>query len=113
MKKRPGLTFIRFLIVLVVLIFLGGLIAWVVSKQAEKVRTAEALSVLGSARESMLRYFAENGTYVGAAIPKADTPFSYALEPAPTETTFTIVATRGSQTISINEAGEVTKNGIS
>lgn len=124
MKNRRGWTFIGFLIVLGVLVMLGGVITFVISRQAQKARSMEALSTLQSTRESMLRYFAENGTYVGATIPTTGAHFSYTLEPAPTETTFRVVATRidakgkpvssgAADTFSINEAGEVRKNGIS
>ena len=114
MRNNRGFTLMEILVVLIILGVLAGLAIPVYITQVERTRAAEGIQMLEATRGSMLRFFAANGTYVGAVITAAGVAgttvdfnpnvesatggqlplFSYTLAPAPAAVTFTIVATR-------------------
>lgn len=123
-----GFTLLEILIVLVILAVLAGLAIPAYQSTVEKSRQQEALTGLSAARESMMRYYATSGTYVGAGFGNGtldydpntsvggQTPiFAYTLSNLAAGT-FTITATRqggsSSGTVTINQAGVVTKTGV-
>ena len=127
LKNARGFTLLEVLIVLVILAVLAGLAIPAYQAAVEKSRSQEALTSLASAREAMIRYFAVNNTYVGAALgvgamdydPNVAVGgqaliFSYALSNLGAAT-FTITATRQGGpvgTVTINQAGTVGRTGV-
>lgn len=69
LKKIGGFTLIEILTVIVILGVLAGLAVPVYVGQVEKARGSEAIDHLNATRASMIRYFADKNTYVGASIP--------------------------------------------
>ena len=126
-KKSKGFTLLEVLIVLVIIAVLAGLAVPAYQSSVEKSRAQEAITSLTGAREAMLRYFAVNNTYVGAALGVGTMDynpntavggqtliFTYALSNLGAAT-FTITATRAGGpvgTITINEAGTVGRTGV-
>ncbi len=128
-KNKSGFTLLEILIVLVILAVLAGLAIPAYQAAVEKSRSQEALTSLTGAREAMLRYFAINNTYVGAtfaagansldydpniAVGGQTLLFTYALGGLAANA-FTITATRAGGpvgTITINQAGTVTRTGV-
>ena len=125
-KNQKGFTLLELLIVIVILGVLAGLAVPVYQPAIEKARSQEALTCLSAARESMIRYFSINGTYVGATFATLDYDpnllvggqtvlFTYTI-PATAAVSFTITATRNGGvvvgTVSINQAGVLTKTGV-
>jgi prepilin-type N-terminal cleavage/methylation domain-containing protein len=127
-KNKKGFTLLEILIVLVILAVLAGLAIPAYQSAVEKSRAQEALSGLAAARESCMRYFAVNNTYVGipnnlatvvdydpnVAVGGQTLIFSYAASNQAANT-ITITATRQGGpvgTISINQAGVVVRTGV-
>ncbi len=126
-KSEKGFTLIELLIVIIILAVLAGLALPIYTAQVERSRAAEAIQSLDGMRASMLRYFAAQPTptYVGAALGTIDyNPntvvggqtllFSYAITSA-TATTFLLTASRVGGpvgTVTINQAGVVTRTGV-
>ena len=125
-----GFTLLEVLIVIIILAVLAGLAIPAYQGAIEKSRAQEALTSLAAARESMIRYFAINGTYATAtftagpnsldynpntAVGGQTLLFTYTL-PVQTANTFTIRARRSALTatdyVEISEAGVVTKSGV-
>ena len=67
-KDKRGFTLLEILIVIVILAVLAGLAIPIYAASVEKSRAQEAIQGLSQARGAMLRYFASNGTYVGATL---------------------------------------------
>lgn len=127
LKNARGFTLLEVLIVLVILAVLAGLAIPAYQAAVEKSRSQEALTSLAGAREAMMRYFAVNNTYVGAALgvgamdydPNVAVGgqvliFTYALSNLGAAT-FSITATRVGGpvgTVAINQAGVVTRTGV-
>ena len=141
MRNNKGFTLMEVLIVLIILGVLAGIAVPIYFAQVEKARSAEALASLGAASQSMKRFFAERGTYVGAVFVGGDgvatfnldynpglavggqvLRFGYAIT-AQAAATFTITATRvaaagapvpagGPHTLTIDQAGAVGKSAI-
>ncbi len=136
-KDLRGFTLLEVLIVLVIVAVLAGLAVPAYQSAVEKSRSQEALLALGAVRESALRFYSINSTYVTAPANtfvgtnvydynpnlaiggQTNMLFSYALSgqaglPAPT---FVCTATRlappagVSGTISINQAGTIVRTG--
>ena len=133
MRTAHGFTLMEILIVIVILGVLAGIAVPVYTANVEKSRQTEALASLDATRQSMLRFFQANGTYVGSTLGPANIDFDpntavggqtlhfvYTLVPAPTAAAFTIVATRNGVenptaavgTVSIDQAGVVAKTGV-
>ena len=135
MKRQRGFTLIELLIVIVIIAVVAGLAIPVLVANVEKSRAQEAITNLGSMRDSMIRYFASNNTYVGATVATIDFDpniavggqnrlFAYTIGGLGAAT-FTLTATRivgtvngealpggaGPNTITINQSGLVTRNG--
>ncbi len=127
-KNRKGFTLLEILIVLVILAVLAGLAIPAYQAAVEKSRSQEALSSLAAARESVMRYFAVNNTYVGipanlatgvdydpnAAVGGQTPIFAYTIGNL-TANTYTITATRQGGpvgTVTINQAGTVGRTGV-
>ena len=126
MRNNKGFTLMEVLIVLIILGVLAGIAVPIYFAQVEKARSAEAIASLGAASQSMKRFFAERGTYVGAVFvggdPAAIPPtfnldynpglavggqilnFGYAIT-AQTAVTFTLTATRVAGTAPIPAGG--------
>ena len=124
MRIRAGFTLTEVLVAIVVIAVLAGLAVPMFQGTVERSRRAEAIQRLSATRASMLRYFAQNNTYVGATFANIDynpnanaggqtVHFAYALGGL-AAATFTITATRnavnggdGASTVTINQAGVV------
>ncbi len=127
LRNKKGFTLLEILIVLVIIAVLAGLAVPAYQAAVEKSRAQEALQALSATRDAMLRYFAVNNTYVGAAlgvgvmdynpntIVGGQTQiFTYALSNLGAAT-FTITATRQGGpvgTVTLNEAGTVGRTGV-
>jgi len=135
-RATKGFTLLEVLIVLVILAVLAGLAIPAYNGAVEKSRAQEALTALTAVRESMIRYHAVNSTYVGAIYPPGANAldynpntvvggqallFAYGVPTGLTATTFSVTATRiakagapvpaGGGTVSVDQAGTVTKTG--
>lgn len=130
LKNKKGFTLIELLIVLVVIGVIAGLMFPVMTAQVERARAQEAITALGTVKEGMVRYFQTTGnsSYVGATFANTgfdpnvaaagQTPlFSYTLSNLGA-LTFTCTAqrlpaaTNVGNTVVINQAGTVTRNGV-
>ena len=123
--NKKGFTLLEVLIVLVILAVLAGLAIPAYSAAVEKSRSQEALQSLTAMRDSMMRFFAQNGTYVGATLVTLDyNPntvtggqtliFNYVIGGLGANT-FTLTANRQGGpvgSVSLNQAGVVTKTGV-
>jgi prepilin-type N-terminal cleavage/methylation domain-containing protein len=140
-KSKKGFTLLEILIVLVILGVIAGLAIPAYTASVEKSRSQEALQALGAIRDSMVRYYALNNKYDGACFPvgSVSTPlcsgtdgldgdpslktggqtlhFTYNITSAAGDA-FLVTAKRnaadggdGSSTITINNAGVITKTG--
>ena len=127
-----GFTLLELLIVIVILGVLTGLAIPAYQAAVEKARGQEALRHLAAIRESMMRYYAVNGTYVGAVsatIILLDYDAGAAAGPSGGgqvpyfgytysnlgQATYTITAVKASNpvdSISIDQAGNITKTGV-
>jgi len=129
LKNARGFTLLEVLIVLVILAVLAGLAIPAYQAAIEKSRSQEALTSLTAAREAMVRYFAINNTYVGAAfgvgamdynpnlaVGGQTLLYTYTFNPVSTATTFTVRATRTALTaadfVSLDQAGAVVRSGV-
>jgi type IV pilus assembly protein PilE len=129
-RKNSGFTLLELIIVIVIIGILASIAMPRFFRTAERSRAVEALSMLGSIRTAMQRYYAANGAYTGATLDNLDIDnpnnatlypnalFSYTLA-VPTGTTFTATATRnsvkggdGTSTITINQDGNITGTGV-
>ncbi len=133
-KKRAnqkGFTLIEILIVIIIVGVLAGLAVPVYQAQVTRAYRQEALQALGTTREALLRYFAQNnGTYVGADVSAGGCNLDYCPNAAASggqtkyftytignldATTFTLTATgngtgngpTNAQTVTLNQAGTV------
>jgi type IV pilus assembly protein PilE len=135
--RRFGFTLLEILIVLVTLSVLSGLAIPIYGNNMEKMRSVEAIQHLNATKDSLGRYFADNGTFVGATIPVLGggtldfNPniteggqtkiFTYDFSAGPTANTFTIRATRTfipfcggaavTGNITMNELGAIARTG--
>lgn len=127
--NAKGFTLLEVLIVLVILAVLAGLAVPAYQSAVEKSRSQEAITALTAVRESMVRYFAVNGTYATATFAAGVNSldynpntvvggqtliFTYAIT-AQAANTFTITATRQGGpvgTITVNEAGTIGRTGV-
>ncbi|MCG3176036.1 MAG: hypothetical protein MOGMAGMI_00974 [Candidatus Omnitrophica bacterium] len=127
--NNRGFTLIEILIVVIIIAVLAGLAVPMFQGTVERSRRAEAIQNLSATRASMLRYFAQNNTYVGATFANIDfnpntggggqtAHFTYALGGL-AAATFTVTATRnavnggdGTSTVTINQAGVVGGTGV-
>jgi len=140
-RAAKGFTLLEVLIVLVILAVLAGLAIPAYNGAVEKARSQEALRGLIGIRESMMRHFAISGSYAGASLgtpsrfqalfgfsPLDYNPnlpgggqtgiFFYTLSAFDTSS-FSATASRigpgapsGNNTVSINEAGTITRTGV-
>ena len=129
LNNKKGFTLLEILIVLVVLGVVAGLMFPVLTAQVEKSRAQEAVTALGTVKEAMVTYYqgAGNNSYVGATFANIgfdpDTAvagqvplFTYSLSNL-AAATFTCTAqrlpaaTNAGNTVTINQAGTVTRNG--
>lgn len=139
MKKRKkkmnkkGFTLLEVLIVIIIVGVLAGLAIPVYQAQVQRSYQQEALQHLGTTREAMLRYFAQNGTFVGADIDAGSCNLDYCPNTASAgqalhfsyglanlaAAAYDITATRnavaggdGASTVAVDEAGTITKTGV-
>lgn len=139
--NAKGFTLIEILTVIVILGVLAGLAVPVYVGQVEKARGSEAIDHLNAARASMIRYFADKNTYVGATIPSDGSAGTVDYNPNTSvggqvgffdytvgnlaAGTFTLTATRktatikgvaapggNNNTITLTQDGTLTKNGV-
>ena len=134
-SSQRGFTLIEVLIVIIILGVIAGLAIVLYRAQVEKSRQTEAIAVLSAIREAEVRLFSEDGTYTASFAELDYTPPSTFAAPettdaagqtlhfdydvaTPSATTFTATAKRnsvnggdGSSTVTINQAGTVTKTG--
>lgn len=80
-QHPKGFTLMEILIVIIILGVLAGIAVPIYSTQVEKSRTAEAITMLSATRQSMLRYFEANSTYVGASFPPPAGPVTIDFNP--------------------------------
>jgi len=130
LKGKKGFTLLELLIVLVVIGVIAGLMFPVLAIQVEKHRAQEALTALGTVKEAMVKYNQTDGgnSYAAAsfatigfdpnAVAAGQTPiFTYTLSNLAVGT-FTCtaqrlpVATNAGNTVTIDENGTVTRNGV-
>ena len=126
LKSNQGFTLIELLIVIIILAVLAGLAIPMYAAQVERSRASEAIQSLDAWRGSALRYFSQTGAYTGMTAAGMDynpntvvggqtVIFSYGVT-AVAAGTFTLTATRLPTTIvgtvTINEAGIVTRTGV-
>ena len=126
-KDPKGFTLLELLIVIVILGVLAGLAIPAYQSAVEKARGQEALTSLSAAREAAIRHFVLNNTYVGIANDCSNLDFNpntavggqvlrFAYAAANQgAVTLTLTATRQGGpvgTISVNQAGVVTKTGV-
>lgn len=127
--NNRGFTLIEILIVVIIIAVLAGLAVPMFQGTVERSRRAEAIQNLSATRASLLRYFAQNNTYVGATFANIDfnpnvggggqtAHFTYAIGGL-AAATFTVTATRnavnggdGASTVTINQAGVVGGTGV-
>ena len=97
MKTIKGFTLIELMIVVVVIAILTAVALPAYTNYVTRGKLAEAVSTLSDGRVKMEQFFQDNRTYVGGPVPLATTNFTYATSnatiPAPTATTYTIIAT--------------------
>src|SRR5450432_2406556 len=99
MKTEKGFTLIELMITVAVVGILLKLALPAYSDYVKRGKLVEGTSTLSDGRVKMEQFFQDNPTtgYVGGPAPAATTNFTYAtstaLIPAPTATTYTIVAT--------------------
>ena len=134
MRNQRGFTLLEILIVLVILAVLAGLAIPAYTTTVERSRAQEAYAVLSVLRESMQRYYAINGTYVGATFTPGNpgvttidyTPptagvqangttslFTYSITGVPAANTYQFTATRtpappapiGASTVVVDQSG--------
>ena len=139
-RKNQGFTLLEIIIVIIIIGVLASLALPRFFRTTENSRAMEALTHLSSIRQSMQRCFLPGNSYMPPApmtpcntFPALDvddpgdlaiyprTHFTYAWNPAPTATTFRIVATRNNfeaaapapgSTITINQDGVKTGTGV-
>jgi prepilin-type N-terminal cleavage/methylation domain-containing protein len=132
--NQKGFTLIEILIVIIIVGVLAGLAVPVYQAQVVRAYRQEALQTMGTTRESLMRYFAQNnGTYVGADITAAGCNLDYCPNAAAAggqtryftytlgnlgAATFTLTATgngtgngpTAAQNVTLNQAGTVGGN---
>lgn len=129
-KKSKGFTLLEILVVLVILGVVAGLAIPVYTANVQRSYQQEAIYAMGSARSSLMRYYAQsNSSYSGATLTNIDynpntvtagqiLHFAYTL-PAPAANSFTLTSTRntshggdGTSTITIDQGGTIAKGGV-
>jgi type IV pilus assembly protein PilE len=93
MKATKGFTLIELMIVVVVISILMAVAIPSYTSYVTRGKIVEATSALSDGRVKMEQFYQDNRTYIGGPTPAATTNFSFSLTPAPTATTYTIVAT--------------------
>ena len=68
LKKRSAFTLIELLVVVIIVAILAAVGVPMLSANVQRARASEAEAGLGTVRTALRAYFAENQTYVGAAL---------------------------------------------
>lgn len=126
LRKVAGFTLLELMIVVAVVAILAAIAYPSYQDQVRKSRRAQAKADLVELAQLAERYHTVNNSYAGHTLSFSQSPreagatarYLLALNPAATQSTFTIVATpQGSQaadtcgTLSINQAGVKTSSG--
>ena len=69
MRKKAAFTLIELLVVVIIVAVLAAVGIPLLSANVQRARASEAEASLGTIRTGLRSYFAELGTYVGAALP--------------------------------------------
>ena len=101
LRKAQGFTLIELMIVVAVVAILASIAVPSYQEQIRKSRRAQAKADMVEYAQMAERYFTVNNTYVGFALPTAQSPreagatarYTLALNPESTASTFTIAAT--------------------
>ncbi|SCC91814.1 putative Type II secretory pathway protein H [Thiomonas sp. X19] len=121
MKTSRGFTLIELMIVVAIVAILSAIALPAYNSYVTRSKLAEAFSGLSGASVALQQYYQDNRTYVptaanpnvcttGSANAPTSTDFTFACNPAPTATQFTITATGSTPTLtgmvySINQNG--------
>lgn len=100
-RHIAGFTLIELMVVVAVVAILASIAVPSYQEQVRKSRRGQAKADMVEYAQMAERYFTVNNTYVGFALPVAQSPretgatarYTLALNPAPTASTFTIAAT--------------------
>ncbi|WP_434027686.1 type IV pilin protein [[Pseudomonas] boreopolis] len=100
-QKAAGFTLIELMIVVAVVAILAAVAYPSYQEYVRKARRGQAKADLVEYAQRAERYHTVNNTYVGFTLPSLQSPreagatarYTLALNPAPTQSTFTIVAT--------------------
>ena len=99
MLKIRGFTLIEIMITVAIVAILAAVGYPNYTSYVQRGRLSEAISGLSEMRVKMEQFFQDNRTYVGAcqagtaaALPATTPNFTFACDPAPTATTYTVVA---------------------
>ena len=94
MKKQSGFTIIEILIAIAIVGILAAIALPSYTEYVVRGKLTEAQSNLLGARAQAEQWFQDNRTYIGFPCTVTNTKyFNYTCAPAPTATTYTIVAT--------------------
>lgn len=133
-RSTKGFTLTEILMTIVIIGVIAGIAVPQYVITTEKSRSQEALDNLAAARDAMTRYFAVNGTYLGASFPgdgsiglnmdynpnstqgAGTAHFTYAFT-ALAAGNYTVQATRqgglaNGSTLSMTDQGVITKTGV-
>jgi type IV pilus assembly protein PilE len=123
-NRQYGFTLIELMIVVAIIGILAAIAYPSYTQYVQRANRADAQAIMLENAQFMERYFTTNGTYVGATLPKQQSPesgtakYSIILSPVPTATGFTIqAALSGSYadplcgTLTISQTGEKTASG--
>ena len=100
LRLSRGFTLIELMITVAIVAILAAIVIPSYSEYVKRSDVTEAVSSLSSMRVKMEQYFQDNRSYAGACAantvaptPPATANFTYACNPAPDATTYTVVAT--------------------
>lgn len=120
-----GFTLIELMIAVAILAIVAAVALPLYNQYSQRTYRAEAQADLLNCAQGMERYAAQEFSYAGAALADVCDPrseaqgrYNFALDPAPTDNTFTIVATPvaggvmdGDGAMTIDQAGVRTQDG--
>ena len=123
-RKQSGFTLVELMITVVIIGILAAIAYPNYEDYTRRANRADAQAIMLENAQFMERYFTTNGTYVGADLPKQQSPesgtakYSITLSPAATATGFTVQAAPAGGyadslcgTLTIDQTGAKTEDG--